>query len=169
MSASLVFFKDTLKCGVSFFAANTSFVAGQICTSADAPMNQNKYPVNMKQHLALIVTRSTPLEDGLSALLKAMPQITEVEIARSMEQAFKQIEARNHHLALIDLILLGNQPEILLERIPQLSKRTQRILLADDVQAVKFIPQYAEAILINGMPPSNVTEILTALLQDKEI
>lgn len=123
----------------------------------------------MKRHLALIVTRSTPLEDGLTALLKAMPQITEVEIARNMEQALKQIEARNHHIALIELPLLGSQPENFLERIRQLSQHTRRVLLADDVQTWKFIPQFSEAILIKGMPPSNVTGILTALLQDKEI
>ena len=123
----------------------------------------------MKQHLALIIARSTPLKEGLSALLKAMPQITEVEIAQNMEQALKQIETRSHHLALIDLILLGNQPEILLEKIPQLSKRTRRVLLVDDVQALKFIPKYSEAILIKGTSPSNLTRILNALLQDKEI
>lgn len=131
-------------------------------------MKQNEYPMNMEQHLALIVTRSTPLEDGLSALLKAMPQIREVDIVRSMEPALTQIESRSHHLALIDMILLGSQPEILLERIHQLSPHTKRVLLVDDVQVWKFIPQYSEAILIKGMPPSNVTGILSALLKDKE-
>lgn len=120
----------------------------------------------MKQHLALIVTRSTPLKDGLSALLKAIPQIKEVETARNMEQALIQIESKKHHLALVDLIQLGSRPEIPLQQIRQLSEHTLRILLVDDVKAVKLIPQYAEAILINGMPPSNVTEILTALLKD---
>lgn len=122
----------------------------------------------MKQNIEiLIVTRSIPLADGLDALLKAIPQIDAVQIARNFENAIRQIETRKPSIVLIDSALLGNKPEALLERIHTLSPETQRVLLADDVQAVKWMPQYAEAILIKGAPPAAIATMVTNLFVEK--
>lgn len=114
--------------------------------------------------VVLIVTRSIPLTDGLAALLKATPQIDEVQISRNLENAYHLIESQNPRIVLIDSVLLGSNPEVVLEKIQTLSPTAQRILLADDVQAVKWMPQYAEAILIKGASPSAITTIVTNLL-----
>lgn len=122
----------------------------------------------MKQNIEiLIVTRSIPLADGLDALLKAIPQIDEVQIVRNFENAIQQIETRKPSIVLIDSALLGNKPEALLDKIHTISPETQRVLLADDVQAVKWMPQYAEAILIKGAPPTALATIVTNLFVEK--
>lgn len=116
---------------------------------------------------ALIATRSIPLGEGLDALLKAIPQIDEVEIITSLEKALQKIEARKPEIVLLDVALSGNKAQALLEKIVSLSPETQRVLLVDDVQDVKWMPQYAEAILIKGVSPSAVATIVTNLLLSK--
>lgn len=144
---------------------NTSFVVEEIQTSADVTSDPNNYSWSMKQHIEiLIVTRSIPLADGLDALLKAIPQVDGVQTARNLENATQQIENRKPQIVLIDSALLGSKPDMLLEKIFSLSPTTQRVILADDVQAVKWMPRYAEAILIKGASPSAITTIVTNLL-----
>lgn len=122
----------------------------------------NKQPIR-----AFILTRSIPLADGLDALLAAISQIDEVGIARNIDEALEQIENRKPRIVLIDSVLIENQPEELLEKIISLSPETQRVLLVDHVQDLKWMPQYAEAVLIKGVPPSAVAAILTQLLFSK--
>jgi DNA-binding NarL/FixJ family response regulator len=114
--------------------------------------------------IVVVATRSIPLADGLDALLKAIPQIKKVEIVRTMEDAFKRIEDIKPRILLLDLDLAGKKPEALLEKIILLSPETIRVLLVDDVQDIKWLPQFAEAILIKGISPSAVATILTNLL-----
>lgn len=117
--------------------------------------------------IALIVTQSISLADGLEALLKAIPQIDEVKVTRIVEHALQQVEERRPRILLIDSVLLGTQPEALLEKVNLLSPESQRMLLVDDVQDVKWMPKYAEAILLKGVPPSSVATIVTNLLSSK--
>ena len=114
-----------------------------------------------------IFTRSVPLANGLVALLKALSQIDRVSIVKSFEEMSQQVAERKPRIAMIDTSLLGNDPEALLEKLHTLSPSTQRVLLVDDVQAVKWMPRYAEAILIKGAVPSAVTTIVTNLLVEK--
>ena len=118
---------------------------------------------------ALIITRSIALGDGLNALLRTISQIDEVGIARSMDEAFGQIESRMPRIVLIDAVLIESRPEELLKKVTTLSPRTQRVLLVDHVQDVKWMPQYAEAVLIKGVSPSAVAVILTNLLFSKGV
>jgi DNA-binding NarL/FixJ family response regulator len=114
-----------------------------------------------------IVTRSISLADGLDALLGAISQIEEVRIARNMDEAFTQIESIQPRIALIDSVVVGQRPEETLDLILRLSPETQRLLLVDDVQDVKWMPQYAEAVLIKGVSPSAVAAVVTSLLSSK--
>jgi hypothetical protein len=84
-----------------------------------------------------------------------------------MDEAFEQIERRKPRVVLIDAVLIGSRPEELLEKIAFLSPESQRVLLVDDVQDVKWMPQYAEAVLIKGVSPTAVAAILTNLLFSK--
>lgn len=116
---------------------------------------------------ALIVTPSTPLGEGLDALLRAIPQIDEVEITRSLEKALQQIESRKPRIVLLDFAASRNHAKALLEKIESLSPQTQRVLLVDNVADVKWMPRFAEAILIKGVAPSAVATIVTNLLISK--
>ena len=114
--------------------------------------------------IVVIATRSIPLADGLEALLKAIPQIEKVEIVRTIEQAVQRVEDIKPRILLLDLSLAGKKPEALLEKIILLSPETMRVLLVDDVQDIKWLPQLTEGILIKGVSPSAVATILTNLL-----
>jgi DNA-binding NarL/FixJ family response regulator len=114
--------------------------------------------------IVIIATRSIPLADGLEALLKAIPQIEKVEIVRTIEHAVQRVEDIKPRILLLDLALAGKKPEALLEKIILLSPETLRVLLVDDVQDIKWLPQLAEAVLIKGVSPSTVATILTNLL-----
>lgn len=123
--------------------------------------------MNKEITVAVIVTRSILLADGLAALLGAIPQIDEVKIARNMDEAVAQIQNLKPPIALIDSVGLGNRPTELLEKIVLVSPGTQRLLLVDGAQEVKWVPQYAEAVLIKGASPSAVAAIVTSLLFPK--
>lgn len=148
---------------------NTSFVVPQIDGSADASKCPNEYPTDMnkKNIIVLIAARSIPLTDGLDALLKAIPQIDEVRIARNLENVYQQLETRKIRIVLIDAVLFGNDLEVVLEKIHILSPETHRVLLVDDVQRVNLMPRYAEAILIKGAAPTAIAAIVTTLLLEK--
>ena len=120
--------------------------------------------MNKQITIVVIATRSIPLADGLEALLKAIPQIEKVEIVRTMEDALQRIEDKKPRILLLDLTLAGKTPEALLERILLFSPETLRVLLVDDVQDIKWQPQFAEAVLIKGVSPSAVAASLTNLL-----
>jgi DNA-binding NarL/FixJ family response regulator len=119
----------------------------------------NKQPIR-----AFIITRSIALADGLNALLEAIPQIDDVQIARSVDEALEQVEHKKPRIVLIDSVLIESTPQDLLEKIVSLSPESQRVLLVDNVQDVKWMPQYAEAVLIKGVSPSAVAAIVTNLL-----
>lgn len=123
--------------------------------------------MNKEITVAVIVTRSILLADGLAALLGAIPQIDEVKIARNVDEAMAQIESLKPRIALIDSVGLGNRPTEVLEKIVLVSPETQRLLLVDGVQEVKWMPKYAEAVLIKGVSPSAVATIVTNLLFPK--
>jgi DNA-binding NarL/FixJ family response regulator len=123
--------------------------------------------MNKQITIVVIATRSIPLADGLEALLKAIPQIKKVEIVRTIEYAVQRVEDIKPKILLLDSSLAGNKPEALLEKIILLSPETMRVLLVDDVQDIKWLPQLAEAVLIKGASPSAVATILTNLLSVK--
>ena len=123
--------------------------------------------MNKQIIVVVIATRSIPLADGLEALLKAIPQIEKVEIVRTMEDALKWTEDIKPMILLLDLSLAGKKPEALLEKIIFLSPETMRVLLVEDMQDVKWLPQFAEAVLVKGVSPSAFVTILNDLLLSK--
>ena len=114
--------------------------------------------------IVVVATRSIPLADGLEALLKAIPQIEKVETVRTVEQAAQRVEEIKPRVLLLDLALAGKKPEALLERILLLSPETMRVLLVDNMQDIKWLPQFSEAVLIKGVSPAAVATILANLL-----
>ena len=117
-----------------------------------------------KQIIIIIATRSIPLADGLEALLKAIPEIDQVEIVRTIENAAERVEKIRPRILLLDLALAGKKAGAFLEKMAARSPETLRVLLVDDAQDLKWQPQFAEAILIKGAAPSVVVATLTNLL-----
>lgn len=108
-----------------------------------------------------------PLAEGLDALLRAIPQIDEVEITRSLEDVLQKIGGKNVGLVVLDAVLCGDETQALLEKIASTSPHTKRVLLVDSVQEMKWMPHYAEAILIKGVSPVAFATIVSNLLISK--
>ena len=117
---------------------------------------------------ALIITPSLVLQQGLGALLESLPGITHVEAIKELSKAYSWIESHQPKLVLLDMAVSGSDPRLILEKIQSLSSETQRVLLVDQVADLKWVPQYAEAILIKGVSPSAVAAIVTNLLPGEE-
>jgi len=115
----------------------------------------------------LIITRSVTLQQGLAALLESLPGITKVKAIHELTNAYPWIESNRPRIVLVDAVLLGKDPQAALGKIQTCSPQTQRVLLADDVQSVNRVPRYAEAILIKGIAPTAVAEIVSNLLSTK--
>ena len=116
---------------------------------------------------AFIVTQSIALANGLDALLKAIPEIDEVRVARDLINALQQVEELQPQIILVDSALLDQEPEVFLGKIVLVSPGTQRVLLVADVQDLKWDPRYAEAVLIEGIAPSTLARIVMDLLSKK--
>ena len=77
------------------------------------------------------------------------------------------IEANKSLLLLLDLRVTGQDPKSVLARVHEISPETRRVLLVDDVQDVNWVPRYADAILIKGIPPQAVATLLNKILSSK--
>lgn len=121
-----------------------------------------KHPVEV-----LIVSRSPALQQGLTALLESLPDITRVQATRELSAANTWIEIHRPRIVMLDTVFDKEELLAVLETIKGLSPKTQRILLVDQVSDVRRVPRYAEAILIKGAPPSAVAAIVSDLLLSK--
>lgn len=121
-----------------------------------------------RQHTeALIVTRSIVLQQGLGALLESLTGITKVTALQEVPGSFAWIETHTPAIVLLDCRLTGTNTQSVLARVQELSPNTRRVLLVDDAQEVNWVPSYADAVLIRGIPPQAVATLLTTLLSSK--
>ncbi|HSK67241.1 MAG TPA: hypothetical protein VK888_09945 [Anaerolineales bacterium] len=116
---------------------------------------------------ALVVTHSIVLQQGLGALLESLPGITKVIAIKDLSNMYAWIEANKSLLLLLDLRVTGQDPKSVLARVHEISPETRRVLLVDDVQDVNWVPRYADAILIKGIPPQAVATLLNNILSSK--
>jgi DNA-binding NarL/FixJ family response regulator len=116
---------------------------------------------------AQIITQSVSLQQGLSALLESLPGISSVNSVKDLASSTLWIESHHPRIVLLDIALSRSDPRDYLERVKVLSPETQRILLVDQVAEMRWVPQYAEAILIKGAPATDVATIVTNLLSLK--
>lgn len=116
---------------------------------------------------ALIITRSLVLQQGLGALIESLPGILSVKAIKELSNAYDWVESHQPDIVLLDVALLGSDIRLVLEKLRMLSPEMQRVLLVDHVEEVRWVPQYAEAILIKGEAPSAVAAIVNHLLFSK--
>ena len=116
---------------------------------------------------ALILTRSIVLQQGLGALLESLTGITQVTALKEIPGSFAWIETHMPAIVLLDYRLTGVQTKSVLASVQELSPNTRRVLLVDDVQEVNWVPSYADAVLIRGIPPQAVATLLANLLSSK--
>jgi DNA-binding NtrC family response regulator len=122
----------------------------------------------MSKHVAevLIITLSVVLQQGLGALLESLGPL-KVTALKDLASAYAWIDIHQPKMILVDAVLAGDDPRIVLAKIEALSPETQRVLLVDTVADLRWLPQYAEAVLIKGVSPSAVAAMVTDLLFSK--
>lgn len=118
----------------------------------------------MKTIEVLIVTRSVVLQQGLGALLESMPEVASVKAVRNLQSGYAWIGERQPKIVLLDDNLVGNDPNVALDKIRSISPGAKRVVLTDDIREVNLLPTHAEAVLIKGVQPSVVAATISNLL-----
>ncbi len=115
----------------------------------------------------VIVTPSDALQQGLVALLGTLPAVTSIQALKDVAAACTYIEQHKPIIVLLELAMLGQNPEGVLDQIKSLSVNTKRVLLVEQPMDTRWLPQHAEAFLIQGTSPATVADLLTALAAQK--
>ncbi len=112
-----------------------------------------------KPVLALVLSSSGDLQNGLLALMTTIPQISAVLAAEELSSALRLIE--NHQPALI--ILDGKYPKLkeVIKNFKTLCPQTHLIVLAEDISQQKEAKEFgADSVLIKGFPAQKLIEIV---------
>jgi DNA-binding NarL/FixJ family response regulator len=119
----------------------------------------------MTTSYALIVTGPGSLQNGLLALMTAMPQIEVVGEADDASSALEIVMEHRPHLVLLDMDLPGSEPWVLLRQIKAKWPATRCIALADDVQQQQEAEAAgAEVALVKGFAPAQLIATIERLL-----
>jgi DNA-binding NarL/FixJ family response regulator len=115
---------------------------------------------------ALIVTGPGSLQNGLLALMTAMPQIEVIGEAGDAIAALEMIAEHRPDLVLLDTDLPGSEPWTLLQRIKHDWPATRCIALAENVaQQQEAEAAGADIALVKGFPPAKLIAAVESLLQ----
>ena len=119
----------------------------------------------MTKSYALIVTGPGSLQNGLLALMTAMPQIEVVGEADDASSALEIVMEHRPHLVLLDMDLPGSEPWTLLRQIKNDWPATRCIALADDVQHQQESEAAgADVALVKGFAPAQLIATIERLL-----
>jgi DNA-binding NarL/FixJ family response regulator len=119
----------------------------------------------MTKSYALIVTGPGSLQNGLLALMTAMPQIEVVGEAEDASSALQMVVEHRPDLVLLDMDLPGTEPWALLRQIKNDWPATRCIALAEDVQHQQDSEAAgADVALVKGFPPAQLIATIKRLL-----
>ena len=120
----------------------------------------------MTKSFALLVTGTGSLQNGLLALMTAMPQIEVVGEADDASAALEMVAQHRPDLVLLDTDLPGNEPSALLRQIKNDWPAARCIALADDVpQQRQAEAAGADIALVKGFAPAQLIAAVDRLLQ----
>jgi DNA-binding NarL/FixJ family response regulator len=121
-----------------------------------------------KSHV-LIVTAPGSLQNGLLALMTAMPKTEVVGEAGDASAALEMVVEYRPHLVLLDAALTANDRWELLRQIKNARPATRCIALVDDVpQQQQARAGGADIALVKGFPPAKLIATIEGLLQVRE-
>jgi DNA-binding NarL/FixJ family response regulator len=118
-----------------------------------------------KSH-ALIVTGPGSLQNGLLALMMAMPQIEVVGETDDTSTALEMVVEHRPDLVLLDADLAGGEPWALLRKIKKDWPGIRCIAMAEDVPQQKEAEAFgADIALVKGFAPAQLIAAVERLLQ----
>jgi DNA-binding NarL/FixJ family response regulator len=113
----------------------------------------------------LVVSGASSMQDGLLALLSAMPAVEVVGAAHDAASALRMINEHRPQLTVLDSNLLAGDACSLLREILAGQPPTRCIVLAEDVKELKeFEIAGADAALVKGFPPAQLIAAIERLL-----
>lgn len=105
------------------------------------------------------------MQDGLLALLSAMPAVEVVGAAHDAASARRMVNEHRPQLMVLDSNLLAGDACSLLREIQAGQPPTRCIVLAEDVKELKeFEIAGADAALVKGFPPAQLIAAIERLL-----
>ncbi len=120
----------------------------------------------MTKRSALIVAGPGSLQNGLLALMTAMPQVEVVGEASSASAALEMVAEHHPDLVLLDGNLPGSEPWTLLQQIKDGCPVTRCIALAEDVaQQQEAEAAGADIALVKGFAPAQLIAAVDRHLQ----
>ena len=119
--------------------------------------------------LALIVSGLGCLQNGLTALMTAIPQVDVVGEVGDASQALEMVSEHHPDLVLLDTDLPGDEEWRVLRQIKVERPQTCCIVLADDVQQQQEAETLgADAVVLKGTPPAKLIAAIEGLLPQPE-
>jgi DNA-binding response OmpR family regulator len=120
-----------------------------------------------KSILALVVSSSGSLQDGLLALMTTIPQINVVLVAEDANSALRMIENHQPALIILDISLIKVQDVI--EQIKAQSSHIYLIVLVKDVaQQKKAETSGADSVLVKGFSVQKLIGMIENLIDQWE-
>jgi len=120
-----------------------------------------------KSILALVVSSSGSLQNGLLALMTTIPSVSAVLVAEDSNSALRMVE--NHQPALVILDMPSLNVQDVIKKIKDLCPRIHLIVLAEDVAQQKAVDSYgADSVLLKGFPAQKLIAIVEDLTRKVE-
>lgn len=120
--------------------------------------------------MVLIVTARGYLQNGLEALMTAIPGVDALDEVNDGAMALKVVDEHRPHLVLLDTDLPGDEEWWVLRQIKAQWPCTQCLVLADNVQQKREAEALgADLVLVKGFPPAKLAETVERLLPQRAI
>jgi len=120
-----------------------------------------------KSLLALVVSNSGTLQDGLLALMTTIPQVSTVLVAEDIKATIRMVENHQPALVLLDMALHKNQ--VVVQKIKTQWPNIHVVLLVENVsQQKKGEASGADSVLIKGFPVQKLIAIVEGLIEQQE-
>jgi DNA-binding NarL/FixJ family response regulator len=117
--------------------------------------------------LTLVVSNSGTLQNGLSALLTTIPQISPVFTEEELSSVLRLIENHQPALTILDM----SRPEVkeVIRQIKVLCPLIQLIVLVDNVRGQKEVEELGvDRVLLRGFPAQKLVDIVEKLVDQRE-
>ena len=115
-----------------------------------------------KAVLALVVSSSGTLQNGLLALTTTIPSISAVLVAEDINSALRLVENHQPGLIILDMATLKVQDVI--KQIKEQYPRIHLIVLAEDVAQQKEVESFgADSVLLKGFSAQKLIAIVEDL------
>jgi DNA-binding response OmpR family regulator len=119
-----------------------------------------------KSILALVVTNSGPLQNGLLALMTTVPKISSVLVAEEVDSALRLAQYHQPTLIILDLSLPKVQQAI--KQIKTQYAQIHLIALAEDIAQQKEIEDFdVDSVLLKGFSAQKLIAIVENILDQQ--